>query len=142
MVASPPASLTFEMTFSEVRTTRAPRPIGAYSQALRVDSLLFVSGQGPVDPDSGLVVGKTIEDQTARTLENVEAILDADGAGMDNVISARVYLADLDSFARYDAVYSRFFDDPKPVRTTIGAQLLGIMIEIDVVARVAGLSAP
>jgi 2-iminobutanoate/2-iminopropanoate deaminase len=119
----------------EIKTSSAPSPIGAFSQALVVDQLVFVSGQGPIDPKTGEVVGSTIEAQTEQTLRNLEAILSAAGAGLGDVVSCRGYLADLDDFPGYDATYSRFFYEPRPVRTTIGAELLGIMVEIDVVAR-------
>lgn len=97
---------------------------------------VFVSGQGPVDPVNGEVVGDTIEAQTEQTLRNIAAILRAAGAELRDVVSCRGYLADLSEFPGYDATYSRFFEDPRPVRTTIGAALLGIKVEIDVVARI------
>lgn len=120
----------------EIRTDGAAAPGGAYSQGIRAGDFVYVSGQGPIDPVSGEVVGATIEEQTERTLENVKAILEAAGASMADAVKATVHLSDLALFDRYDEVYLRYFPDPKPVRTTVGSQLLGIMVEIDVVAYV------
>ncbi len=86
------------------------------------------------DPVSGEVAGETIEEQTARTLENIKATLDAAGATMADVVKSTVHLSDLSLFQRYNAVYAQYFPDPKPVRTTIGSQLPGILVEIYVVA--------
>lgn len=120
----------------EIRTGGAAAPGGAYSQGIRAGDFVYVSGQGPIDPVSGEVVGATIEEQTERTLENVKAILEAAGASMADAVKATVHLSDLALFDRYNEVYLRYFPDPKPVRTTVGSQLLGIMVEIDVVAYV------
>jgi len=122
----------------EIRTDEAAAPGGAYSQGLRAGDFVYVSGQGPIDPATGEIVGETIEEQTERTLENVKAILAAAGASMADVVKSTVHLSDLSLFARYNEVYARYFPDPKPVRTTVGSELLGIMVEIDVVAYVGG----
>ena len=119
-----------------IQTDGAPRPGGAYSQGLRAGDFIFVAGQGPTDPATGKVAGVTIEEQTARTLENIKAILEAAGATMTDVVKATVHLSDLSLFGRYNQVYASYFPDPKPVRTTVGSQLLGIMVEIDVIAYV------
>lgn len=119
-----------------IQTRQAPTPVGPYSQCLRAGDYLFVAGQGPLDPATGQVVGETIEEQTARTLENIKAILEAAGATMADVVKTTVHLSDLSLFSRYNAVYGKYFPDPKPVRTTVGSQLLGIIVEIDVIAYV------
>src|SRR5205085_10431992 len=118
-----------------ILTDKAPRPGGAYSQGLRVGDFVYVAGQGPADPATGKA-GETIEEQTARTLENIKAILEAAGATMADVVKTTVHLSDLSLFERYNKIYSSYFPDPKPVRTTVGSQLLGIMVEIDVIAYV------
>jgi 2-iminobutanoate/2-iminopropanoate deaminase len=114
-----------------------PKPGGAYSPGLRAGDFVFVAGQGPVDPATGKIEAQDIEGQTRQVLENVKAILEAGGATMANVVKSTVHLSDLGNFARYNAVYAEYFPDPKPVRTTVGSQLLGSMlVEIDVVAYV------
>ncbi len=124
------------MAKQQILTDKAPRPGGAYSQALRVGDFIYVAGQGGKNPETGQMTGDTIEDETRQTLENVKAILEAAGASMADVVKSTVHLADLNNFTRFNAVYSEYFPDPKPVRTTVGSQLLGMMIEIDVVAYV------
>ena len=126
------------MAKEQIRTGGAAAPGGAYSQGIRAGDFVYVSGQGPIDPATGKVVGETIEEQTERTLENVKSILEAGGASMADVVKSTVHLSDLGLFDRYNGVYSSYFPDPKPVRTTVGSALLGIMVEIDVVAYVGG----
>ena len=118
------------------QTDNAPRPGGAYSQAIRAGDFIYVAGQVPVDPATGKLVAGEIEEQTARVLDNVRAILEAAGAGMENVVKTTVHLSDISLFARFNAVYTSYFPDPKPARTTVGSQLPGFHIEIDVVAYV------
>jgi 2-iminobutanoate/2-iminopropanoate deaminase len=111
-----------------------PKPGGAYSPVLRVGDFIFVSGQAPIDPATDEIVGDTIEAQTARTLENIKLLLAAAGAEMSDVVKATVHLSDMALFDRYNTVYASYFPDPKPVRTTVGSQLDGFMVEIDVIA--------
>lgn len=120
-----------------IETEKSAPPSGAYSQGLQVGDFVFVSGQGPGSPTTGKVVGKTIEEQTAQVLENIKAILEAAGTSMADVVKSTVYLSDLSLFSRYNKVYASYFPDPKPTRTTVGCQLHGILVEIDVIAYVA-----
>jgi 2-iminobutanoate/2-iminopropanoate deaminase len=122
------------MPKQQISTKKGATPVGAYSQGLRVGDFVFVSGQGPLDPDTGQVVGQTIEEQTTRTLENIKAILEAAGASMADVVKVSAHLSDLSLFDRYNKIYASYFPDPKPTRTTVGSQLLGIMVEIDAIA--------
>lgn len=126
------------MPKQQIKTLFGASPIGAYSQGLRVGDFIFVSGQGPLDPATGQIVGETIEEQTTRVLENIKMILKAGGASMDDVVKANAYLSDIGLFERYNKVYASYFPDPKPSRTTVGAQLplKDILVEIDVVAYV------
>ena len=124
------------MVKQQITTKTGASPVGAYSQGLRVGDLIFVSGQGPLDPETGKVVGETIEEQTARTIENIKAILEAGGASLADVVKVSAHLTDLSTFERYNKVYASYFPDPKPARTTVGSQLLGIMVEIDAIAYV------
>lgn len=110
---------------------------GPYSKGLKVGDFVFVSGQGPLEVETGRMIDGTIEEQTSRALENIQTILQAGGAGLADVVKATVYLGDLSLFDRYNRVYAAYFPDPKPVRTTIGAQLAGgILIQVDVIAYV------
>ena len=126
------------MSKQQISTSTGAQPVGAYSQGLRAGDFVFVSGQGPLDPQTGKIVGDTIEDQTARVLENIKAILAAGGASMADVVKVTAHLSDLALFERYNKVYARYFPDPKPTRTTVGSQLLGILVEIDAIAYVGG----
>ena len=120
-----------------ISTTTGAQPVGAYSQGLRAGDFVFVSGQGPLDPKSGKVVGDTIEEQTARVLQNIKAILEAGGASMADVVKVSAHLSDMSLFERYNRVYASYFPDPKPTRTTVGSQLPGILVEIDAIAYVS-----
>lgn len=120
----------------QIVSDKTPPPAGAYSPGLRVGDFIFVSGQGPLDPATGKIVGETIEEQTTRVLENVKIILEAGGATMADVVKATVHLSDLALFDRYNKIYASYFPDPRPTRTTVGSQLMGIMVEIDVIAYV------
>jgi 2-iminobutanoate/2-iminopropanoate deaminase len=118
----------------EIRTDEAPRGTGAYSQAIRAGDFVFISGQGPLDPASLQVVGTDIEEQTERTLRNVEAIARAAGGSLRNVVKVSAFLSSIDLFPRFNAVYEGVFDfEPRPARTTTGAELRNILVEIDAV---------
>ena len=124
------------MKKTKIDTPNAPRPRGAYSAALRCGDFVYVAGQSARDKELR-VVGETIEDQTRKTLENIQAILGDAGVALDDVVKATVHLSDLTMFQRYDAVYAAMMPEPRPVRTTVGSVLApGIMIEVDVVAYV------
>lgn len=117
-----------------VRTEHAPAPAGAYSQARAAGPYLFTSGFGPQDPRTG-AVADTVGEQTAQVLRNVEAVLATEGLGLGDVVKATVHLQDLRrDFAAFDAAYRPFFAEPRPVRTTVGSDLMNILVEIDVVA--------
>ena len=124
------------MPKQQITTKSGASPVRAYSQGLRAGDFIFVSGQGPLDPATGKIVGETIEEQTARVLENIKAILAAGGATMADVVKVSAHLSDLGLFDRYNKVYATYFPDPKPTRTTVGSQLLGIMVEVDAIAYV------
>jgi 2-iminobutanoate/2-iminopropanoate deaminase len=120
-----------------IQTKRGAAPLGAYSQGWRAGDFVFVTGTGPIDPVTQQLVGDTIERQTEQTIDNLSAILEADGASLRDVVKATVHLSDLSLFARYNAVYGRRFSQPYPVRTTVGSDLghtPGMLIEIDCIA--------
>jgi 2-iminobutanoate/2-iminopropanoate deaminase len=124
------------MPKQQITTSNAPKPAGPYSQGLRVGDFVFVAGQGPGNPVTGQKAGETIEEQTAQTLDNIKAILQAAGASMADVVKSTVHLSDMSLFANFNKVYETYFPDPKPVRTTVGSNLPGILVEIDVIAYV------
>ncbi len=113
-----------------------PGPKGPYSPAIRAGGFVFVSGQGPIDPATGEVVKRDIQQQTKLVLENVRAILGAAGSSLDKVVKTNVYLSDIANFAAMNEVYATFFTAEPPARTTIQAAALplGIDVEIDVIA--------
>jgi len=119
-----------------IRTDAAPIPAGAYSQGIAAGEFVFTAGQGPIDPATGEVVGEDVATQTRRTLDNITAILAVDGLGLEHVVKVTAHLQELTrDFAAYDAVYREYFTEPYPVRTTVGSDLMNILVEIDVVAR-------
>lgn len=119
---------------SEVRTDRAPRGTGAYSQAIRAGDFVFISGQGPLDPATLQVIGSTIEEQTEATLRNLEAIAQAAGGSLDDVVKVSAFLSSIDLFPGFNTTYERIFGTlPRPARTTTGAELRDILVEIDAV---------
>jgi 2-iminobutanoate/2-iminopropanoate deaminase len=111
-----------------------PTPAGAYSPGVRAGDFLFVSGQIPKDPKTGAIVGDDVGDQTRQVLSNVEAVLKAGGATLDNVISVTVYLADPDLWGAFNAAYKEVMPQPYPSRTAIGCGLRGILVEISAIA--------
>jgi len=120
-----------------VTSEHAPRPFGPYSQAVVHGDVVYVAGQGPVNPATREIERGDIGAQTRRTLQNIGAILEAAGSSLDKVLRCTVYLKDIDDFAAMNAVYAQAFNPPYPARTTIQAAALpeGIGVEIDCIAR-------
>lgn len=111
---------------------------GAYSPALICDGWLYISGQGPLDMKTGRIISESIEQETLRTLRNVEALLKAAGCTRHDVVKCTCYLQDIAAFEAFDCAYNEFFHDQiLPARTTVGAQLPSIKIEVDAIARVS-----
>jgi 2-iminobutanoate/2-iminopropanoate deaminase len=121
-----------------VSTDGAPKAIGPYSQAIRAGSLLFLSGQIPIDPATEQMVDGDIAQQTHRVFKNLEAILTAAGASFDNVVRTTVYLADMSDFAAMNEVYGTYFSSPAPARATVQAARLprDARVEIDLIASI------
>jgi len=121
-----------------ISTPQAPAAIGPYSQAIRAGNLLFVSGQIPLDPDTGQVVEGDAAVQTGRVLQNLSAILQAAGSSLNRVLKATVYLKDLTDFAPMNDVYAHFFAEAPPARATVEVARLprNVLVEIDLIAEV------
>jgi 2-iminobutanoate/2-iminopropanoate deaminase len=119
-----------------IGTSEGPRPRGPYSQAIIADGFVFVAGQGPTNPSTNELESGDVGSETRRTLQNIRAILEAAGSSLRDVVRVGVFLADMKDFDGMNAVYKEFFPDDPPARTTVGAQLLKIKVEIDCIARV------
>ena len=118
-----------------IATEKAPKAVGPYSQAIRFANLVFVSGQIPMDPESGEIVGGDIEDQAKQVLENVKAIVEASGMGLENVLKCTCFLQNMGDFARFNAVYASYFADFLPARETVEVSRLpkDVLVEISAI---------
>jgi 2-iminobutanoate/2-iminopropanoate deaminase len=119
-----------------ISTSGAPAAIGPYSQAIKAGNLLFLSGQIPLDPQTGALVDGGIEPQTRQVFRNIGAILSAAGATFDHVVTVGVFLADMDDFAKMNAIYAEYFTSPAPARATVQVARLprDCRVEIQVTA--------
>lgn len=115
---------------------QAPRAIGPYSQAVGRGETVFTSGQIPLDPATGELVGGDFEASARRVFENLKAVLHSAGADFGDVVKATVYLTDLSDFPKLNTVYAEYFGDHKPARSTVGVAALpkGAPVEIDLIA--------
>ena len=121
---------------SVVNTDKAPAAIGPYSQAIKIGSLVFTSGQIPFNPSAGTLVTGSIEEQTHQVLQNVKAVLEAGGAGLDTVVKTTVFIKSMDDFARINAVYAAYFPGNPPARSCVEVARLpkDVGIEIEAIA--------
>jgi 2-iminobutanoate/2-iminopropanoate deaminase len=119
-----------------IATDQAPKAIGPYSQAIVHNGMAYLSGQIPLDPQTGQVVEGDISAQTARVLENLTALLAACGSGLDRVVKTTVYIKDMGEFAKMNEVYGKYFAENPPARSTIEAARLpkDVRVEIDAIA--------
>jgi len=119
-----------------IQTTDAPQAIGPYSQAIKVNGLVFASGQIPLDPQTQQMIGGDITTQTERVLRNLEGVLIAAGSGLDKVVKTTVFLVDISEFPKMNEVYGRFFKENRPARSTVAVARLpkDARVEIDVIA--------
>ena len=124
----------------EISTPNAPRPGGHYSQAIVHDDVVYVSGQLPIDPQSGKIGVGSIEEQTEQALKNLSEILQAAGSGVNQVVKTTVYVSDIGLWGRVNAVYERFFAGHRPARAVVPTRELhyGFQVEIEAVAIVRG----
>ncbi len=117
-----------------IHTAGAPRALGPYSQAIVTEGLVFCAGQGPMDPETNTLVEGDVAVQTERTLKNLGAVLEAAGAGFEDVVKTTCFLRDMDDFKAFNEVYGRFFPEPYPARTTIEAARLPLDIAVEIEA--------
>ena len=118
-----------------VFSTKAPKPVGPYNQAVKAGKFLFVSGQLPIDPREGKIVAVDIASQTRQVMENIKAILESAGYAMKDVVSTSVYLSSMTLFDGFNGEYAKWFDGEFPARVTVGCELkAGALVEVSVVA--------
>ncbi|MBR1687585.1 MAG: RidA family protein [Prevotella sp.] len=119
-----------------ISTEKAPAAIGPYSQAIKVNGLVFASGQIPIDPQTGVFVEGGIAEQTAQALRNAEAILAEAGLSLRNVVKTTVFLADMADFGAMNEVYAQFFSEPYPARSAVAVKALpkGALVEVECIA--------
>ncbi|WP_418238570.1 RidA family protein [Ellagibacter isourolithinifaciens] len=121
-----------------ISTANAPAAIGPYAQGNIAGGLLFASGQIPLDPETGEIVGSTIEEQTAQVMKNVAAILEAAGTDFDHVVKTTCFLNDMNDFAAFNAEYTKSFGEVRPARSAVAVEKLpkGALVEVEVIAEV------
>ncbi|WP_297550397.1 RidA family protein [Thermococcus sp.] len=121
-----------------VYTEKAPKPIGPYSQAVLVEGgkFLFVSGQIPIDPATGEIVGETIEEQAERAIRNMLAIVEEAGGSVENIVKVTAFLSDINDYPKFNEVYEKFFSKSKPARAVVEVANLpkGVKVEIECIA--------
>lgn len=121
-----------------ISTANAPAAIGPYAQGNIAGGLLFASGQIPLDPETGEIVGSTIEEQTAQVMKNVAAVLEAAGTDFDHVVKTTCFLNDMNDFAAFNAEYAKSFGEVRPARSAVAVEKLpkGALVEVEVIAEV------
>ncbi len=119
-----------------VKTKKAPEAIGPYSQAIILRDMVFVSGQIPINPETGEVVASPIERQTEQVLKNLQAVLQAAGSDLSRVVKTTVFLSSMDDFEVFNNTYASFFQEPYPARATVAVAALprGVLLEIEAIA--------
>ena len=126
------------MSRSIVKTSKAPAPVGPYSQALRCGNLLFVSGQIPLNPENGELVLNSFAEQCHRVLLNLKLILEAGGSNLERVLKVTIYMKNLAQFNELNEIYSEYFDASKPARACVEVSALpkGVSVEMDAIAEI------
>ena len=120
---------------NKVETNKAPKAIGPYSQAVVVGNFIFTSGQIPLNPETGVLEGNDIKEQTHRVCQNLKAVLDASGSSLEKAVKTVCYLSDMTNFSEFNEVYAQYFAQ-KPARSCVAVKELpkGALVEVDVVA--------
>jgi 2-iminobutanoate/2-iminopropanoate deaminase len=124
------------MATTVVATDKAPGAIGPYSQAIKLNNLVFTAGQIPLDPATGKLVEGDISAQTERVMQNLQAVLEAAGSSLGQVVKTTCFLANMDEFAAFNEVYARYFSENRPARSTVQAARLpaGASVEVECIA--------
>ncbi len=120
-----------------IQTDKAPKPVGPYSQAIKAGGLLFVSGQGALDPATGQPKRDSVEVESRQVMENLKTILEAAGSSLDRVVKTTIFLLDVGEFAQLNAVYAEYFTGTAPARSTVQVAALpgpGVRLQIDAIA--------
>ena len=119
-----------------VKTQNAPQPLGPYSQGIKAGNMLFIAGQGSIDPKTGKMLGEDIEAQTRQTMQNIKAIVEASGFSLDDLVKVTIYLKNASDFQKMNEIYKTFFSQNPPTRTTVQAGFVNpnMLIEIDAIA--------
>lgn len=122
-----------------IQTDKAPAAIGPYSQGIRVGELIFFSGQIPLDPATGQVAGQEIQAQTRQVLKNIQALLDSQKVGVENIVKTTVFLKNMGDFTSFNEIYASFMKAPFPARSTVEVSALpkGVLVEIECVVSAA-----
>lgn len=119
----------------KIHTDKAPQAIGPYSQAVVCQNMVFTSGQIPLNPETGMLEGENISEQTHRVCQNLKAVLEASGASLETAVKTVCYLADISDFSEFNEVYAQYFTE-KPARSCVAVKQLpkGALVEVEVVA--------
>lgn len=130
------------MSRSIIKTSKAPAPVGPYSQAVSCGNILYVSGQIPLDPESGELVGNSFAEQCHRLLLNLKIILEAGGSGLERVLKVTIYMKNLAQFGELNEIYSEYFDVSKPARACVEVSNLpkGADVEMDAIAEISSVN--
>lgn len=119
-----------------IKTSKAPSAIGPYSQAVKSGNFIFASGQIPLDPISGEMIGSDIKTQTERVMENIKGVLESEGLDFANVIKTTCFLSDMSNFASFNEVYSKYFVENPPARSCVAVKQLpkDALVEVEIIA--------
>ena len=120
----------------KIDTSKAPGAIGPYSQGMVSGKMVFTSGQIPLDPVTGAIVGDTIEVQSEQALKNLQAVLEAGGASLETVVKTTCFLSDMGNFAAFNGIYAQYFNGDCPARSCVAVKTLpkGVLVEVEAIA--------
>ncbi len=120
----------------KIETDKAPGAIGPYSQGMTACGLVFTSGQIPLDPETGAIVGDTIEEQSEQALKNLKAVLEAGNAALETVIKTTCFLSDMGNFAAFNGIYAKYFTGDCPARSCVAVKSLpkNVLVEVEAIA--------